>query len=172
MLDYFSLFSQRTALVQELYCTLSWRDVTFPLILGSSLRPRLLVLAINTQCLVWLYWWVITTPFFLLQKLSGPLSLPETKRTLSVASTSRWQQTVSMHFRVSAAVTGMIWPREGKLHILLVQGRVSISSSWDPLFKEQKIKLFPRALSLWLRAILESNEGVDLVAGCWQFYTR
>ncbi|XP_044183508.1 myosin-IIIb-like isoform X2 [Acropora millepora] len=35
------------------------------------------------------------------KKLSGPLSLPETKRTLSVASTSRWQQTVSMHFRYS-----------------------------------------------------------------------
>lgn len=35
------------------------------------------------------------------KKLNGLLSLPETKRALPVATTSRWQQTVSMHFRYS-----------------------------------------------------------------------
>lgn len=32
------------------------------------------------------------------------LSLPETKLPFSSASTSRWQQTVSVHFRVSMTI--------------------------------------------------------------------
>ena len=59
--------------------------------------------------------------FCFLQRVNGLLSLPETKQSPSLYSnsTSRWQQTVSVHFRVSVSQLYKASPSGSKLKMYL-----------------------------------------------------